>query len=502
MKSRTNNIIYNSITSLALQVVNVICGFVLPRSILQAFGSEVNGAIASITQFLGYISLLEAGVGGVTRAALYKPLASMDIDRISGIAKATQNFFHKLSYIFIGYVLVLAFSFKYISSTTLDATFLFSLVIIIASSIFAQYYFGLTYSIILQANQQMYISNGIQVGTVILNTFLSVTFIKAGCGIRTVKFVSALVYIIRPILLNYFAKKQFKINKNAVADNMAIKDRWNGLGQHIAFYVHNNVDIMVITVMLGLKWTSIYSVYYMIVSGIKNVINSLSGGSEAAFGNMIAKKENDILQKRFQLVETLSSIVVTILFSTTGILLLDFVSLYTQGITDINYLIPSVGILFVISESLGCIKQQYQTLILAAGHYRETQVGAFIEAGLNVILSVLFAIPWGLSGILIATIIATFYRLIAYVLHLENNILVRSRYTFVKRQCVNILNVILIVAVCKIIPFFCIMTYTQWCIKAVVVLTVAITITLILNMLFYRENTNELIYRIRNIVKR
>ena len=31
--------------------------------------------LSSITRFLGYIVLLEAGVGGVVRAALYKPLA-------------------------------------------------------------------------------------------------------------------------------------------------------------------------------------------------------------------------------------------------------------------------------------------------------------------------------------------------------------------------------------------------------------------------------------------
>ena len=40
-----------------------------------AYGSDVNGLVSSITQFLGYIALVEGGVGGVIRAALYKPLA-------------------------------------------------------------------------------------------------------------------------------------------------------------------------------------------------------------------------------------------------------------------------------------------------------------------------------------------------------------------------------------------------------------------------------------------
>ena len=95
---RTKKLILNSFVSLLLQMVTVICGFILPRLMLQAFGSEVNGAVSSITQFLGYITLLEAGVGGVARAALYKPLASGDMDKVNGIINSTKRFFRSLSF--------------------------------------------------------------------------------------------------------------------------------------------------------------------------------------------------------------------------------------------------------------------------------------------------------------------------------------------------------------------------------------------------------------------
>ena len=82
---RSKKALFNVISSLALQIVVVICGFIVPRLLIGTFGSSVNGVVTSISQFLGYITLLESGVGGVVRAALYKPLAQKNTKSISVI---------------------------------------------------------------------------------------------------------------------------------------------------------------------------------------------------------------------------------------------------------------------------------------------------------------------------------------------------------------------------------------------------------------------------------
>lgn len=64
----------NIISSLTLQVVTVISGFIIPKIILTNFGSSVNGLVSSLNQFLSYITLIEGGITGVVLANLYKPL--------------------------------------------------------------------------------------------------------------------------------------------------------------------------------------------------------------------------------------------------------------------------------------------------------------------------------------------------------------------------------------------------------------------------------------------
>ena len=105
---RSKKALWNMLSSLSLQFVSVVCGLVLPRLLIRTFGSSVNGMASSVTQFLGYIVLFEAGVGGVVRAALYKPLADGDRAKISGILRASDRFFRRVALIFIGYALAVA----------------------------------------------------------------------------------------------------------------------------------------------------------------------------------------------------------------------------------------------------------------------------------------------------------------------------------------------------------------------------------------------------------
>ena len=94
-KSRSKNSTLNMSFSLLFQLITAISGLILPKLIIENFGSDVNGLIASITQFLSYISLLEGGAEGVIRASLYKPLSIGDTDKVSAIVLAPKNFYFR-----------------------------------------------------------------------------------------------------------------------------------------------------------------------------------------------------------------------------------------------------------------------------------------------------------------------------------------------------------------------------------------------------------------------
>lgn len=62
---RKDLLVKNTVASLLFQATTIVCGFVLPRVFLQHFGSEINGLVNSISQFLSVVAFLEFGVGAV-----------------------------------------------------------------------------------------------------------------------------------------------------------------------------------------------------------------------------------------------------------------------------------------------------------------------------------------------------------------------------------------------------------------------------------------------------
>ena len=50
---------YNTLSTLLLEIVTLISGLIMPRLILSHFGSTSNGLVGSITQFLGFSTIVQ-----------------------------------------------------------------------------------------------------------------------------------------------------------------------------------------------------------------------------------------------------------------------------------------------------------------------------------------------------------------------------------------------------------------------------------------------------------
>ena len=169
---RSKKAVINTIINLLEEFVAVICGFILPRLILTAFGSKYNGLMTSITQFLSCAVLLRFGIGGVTRAALYKPLAQNNKAQIDAIMKATDLFMRKIGLILGFGIIVFAAIYPLFVSDEFEWLFTFSLFVIIGINTFVDSFFGNTYLILLQADQKLWVSSLLKTICYILNTIV------------------------------------------------------------------------------------------------------------------------------------------------------------------------------------------------------------------------------------------------------------------------------------------------------------------------------------------
>lgn len=492
--NRASNAKKNIYISLASQLLTMVCGLIVPRCMLQAFGSEANGAVTSISTFLGYIMLLEGGIGGVARAALYRPLADQDIYRISAIMAEIKRFFRQVGYFFFVYVLVIACSFKYISHTdAFDWTTSFFLVLIISTSTFAQYFIGISNVVLVIAAQRQYINNLLNISCTLTNTILIVLLTYLGCDLLIVKLLSSIIFIAKPILLWLIVNKQFAfvpVNEKTPV----LKDKWTGLGQHIAYFLHSHTDVVVLTLFGDLKAVSVYGVYYMVTNAIQNIVTSFSSGMEAVFGDMYAKNEAEKLRSTFNMYETLVSVISIIIFGTTMVLIVPFVFLYTKGVTDANYIEPLFGVLLTVACIIYCLRSPYHNMIIATGQFKQTNAASYGESIINIVSSIILVIRYGLVGVAIGTVVATFYRFVFYAVYLSKNIMKRNITLFLKRLVINTATIIVIQVLGKIlIGRINIASYAQWIAAGFITGAMAVIVTIVFNILFYKKDCGEII---------
>ena len=428
---RTKKALANIITSLILQLVTVVSGLILPRLFILTFGSDANGLVSSITQFLSYISLLEGGVGGVITAALYRPLLNNDNKLIASIIRAAKRFYRLIGIAFIIYIVVLLVVFPMVVQTEHDTAYVVSLIVILSVGTLFQYFFSLAYINLLTANQSLWIINTINTVMLMCNVVLTYVLIRKGCSLQCVKAVSCVVYLIKPLFYEIYVRKKYSLNLS-YAEPYKFKQLWNGFAHHIAYFIHNNTDIVVITLFLGVKEVSVYSVVFAVVAGIQRLVTSVSSGVAAGIGSLIAADDRKKLNKVIDEFETLQFFLTTILFTVTYVMIIPFVQVYIGSATDVNYIRPTFAHIMVLAYAVYCIRMIYSTITLNAGHYKETQPGAFGEAIANVLISIACVSRLGIVGVAIGTLISMLLRCLYDVLYLNKNIAYRSISKFVR----------------------------------------------------------------------
>lgn len=485
---RKNKLLLNSAVSLLYQITMIVCGFVLPRFFLTYYGSEVNGLVSSITQFLGFISLAECGVGAVVQSALYKPLADRDMESVSKIVLSSECFFRKIAYILLGYVVVLMAVYPLITVDSFDYIYTLVLIFIISISSFAQYYIGMTYKLLLNADQLGFIQYIIHTLALIINTLSCIALIKCGASVHVVKLTTTLIFVIQPILLAIIARRKYRIDRSIKLIDEPIKQKWNAVTHHLSGVVLENTDVVVLTLFSTLENVSVYAVYHLVINGVKQIIVSMTNGVRAMFGNMLARNETEELNRSFDLIEWILHTMVTFVFSVTAILILSFVKVYTADITDANYFVPAFAYLITLAQAVYCYRLPYYILVNAAGHYKQTQWSAIIEAAINVAVSILFVFYFGLVGVAIGTLAAMIYRTVYLAIYLKKNILYRKLRHFIKHIMIDACSASLLFMIVSLIPSFYEMrqiNYFAWFILAVKVSLTAVFVLLLINGIFY-----------------
>ena len=497
--SRAEKASLNVATGLLAEIVTLVCGLILPRLILSHFGSSYNGITSSAQQFLSLIAILNVGIAGSTRVALYQTLSRNDTSGTSAIVRATEQYMRKVAMVLAAYIVILSLTYPVFVETGFEYWDVAILVIAAGANSFGSYFFGAAYQALLSADQCVYITNVLNIITTILNTVIAAFLISAGFSIQVVKLSSAIVYILKPALQNLYVSRKYRIDKTVKPDSSALSKRKDVMAHSIANIVHDNTDIVILNLFCDVKIASVYTVYNLVMAALRNFLRVFTNGTEAIFGSMWAKGEKEQIQKSIGYYEFIMGTMVSTVFATTMIMILPFVFLYTKGINDVEYILPTYAMVITVAQAFFCLRSPYLALVQGAGKYKETKQGAVLEAALNLGISFILVQFLGIVGTAIGTLVANMFRTIQYAVYIQKNICQRSIKTIICRLGWGFFNLICVCLSCGQLT----LRYTEWSWGAWIIcgfLTFILSclITIISALVFYRKD----LFAILGIIKR
>ena len=252
--------------------------------------------------------------------------------------------------------------------------------------------------------------------------------------------------------------------------------------------------MVIISLFMEIKYASVYAIYLAIISGLRFIITSVSGGSAAGFGNLLTSEDQESINRVFDVFEFIQFALTTIIYTICAVMIIPFMQIYTEGIVDANYIQPVFAYLLIIAECGYCIRLIYSTLTNAAGHFKGTRAGAVMEAALNVVLSLVLVHKFGLVGIAIGTAVGMLSRVVFEVIYLSQNILRRPVVKFVKAVAINVSISAISVLICRALPQLTDFTPVDWIVRAIIVAMITIGVAIVFYLIFY-------ISTIKNIVK-
>lgn len=495
----------NLISAVIFQITSIISGLILPRLILSTFGSNINGLVSSITQFLSFISLLEGGLGAVVLAELYKPIEEKNRESIYAILNTCQSFFKKIAFLFFIFTLVLSIMYPIFISNKYSFHFTSTLILILSLSTLSQYLFAITYKLLLQADHKIYICNYVHSLAIILNLLLTVIVIKIWSSIHIVKIISSLVFLIQPIIYNEYVKKHYDIKINFINDSKVnkhiLKQRWNGFAQNLAHFVNMNTDIILVTLFLSLSEVSVYSIYMLPVNALRSLITTASISYQSSLGRYIAKNDGIKLEKIFKNFDTISIAATLTIMCTCLILINPFVLFYTSGIEDVIYYRPYFALITLVAYLIYCIREPYRILILSAGKFKETNIGSILEAVINIVISIILINYYGLVGIAIGTLLAILFRYIYLIYFTKKNILKNSKLYYSKKIFLIIIFIVINIFIYFKINFV-VRSFFEFCLYGVLVVFTEIVLFFILFLVVEKHSPVDLFKKIKVYLKR
>lgn len=423
---RKNKLLINSFIGFFSQLIILALGFVVPKIIINNYGSDTNGVTNTITQVFSYIALLESGIGTASQNALYPCYKNNDKDGISLIMSISKKYYRRISLYYAIIVIVMSLFIPILLKTDVDYITIFFYIFFEGLTSLVGFYFTSVWRVFLDSSGKTYFTNIMNLLTKILQYGIKICLALIGLNIMFIQVGYFFVSLITLLIYYLYMKKKYSwINYDVNTNGIKLENKNSYLMAEISATVFSSTDMIVLSIFVSTALSSVYSIYNLVFSAISGLITSIYQSTKYKLGQTYSADVEIYKQTHNIFISFILGLSILIM-SVCLWLTIPFVKLYTSDVKDINYIYKLLPLLFSIVNIFTLYRLIPNYIAGIAGYAKKIGYFSLAEAISNIILSIIFVQFWGIYGTILATIITLPFKVVYLFFLTEKTILKRS----------------------------------------------------------------------------
>lgn len=410
--SRTTNAFKTSIIGGLSIIIKIVLGFVYRTLFLWILSEVYLGINGLFTNILQILSLTELGITTAIVYRFYKPISENDVYYVGML----MNFFKRVYLVIAGIIMFLGLLImpfiRYLindKSEIPNDVNIYVIYILFLANTLSTYVFSYKITL-LSADQKNYKASIID----LISTMAKYGFEIAVLFV-THNYTATLAIGIIVILLVNLGSSIWVSNE--YHDVFAVKDMlpreeqkkiFNDtkacLCHKVGYTILTGTDNAILTKMVSLAATGVYSNYSMIITYIQNFLTKILGDFTSSVGNALNEMDDNVFYKLFKKMNCFGLWIASVVTICVYIVVDDFIQIWLGE----NFILGGVvTIVLCIQMYIIISRIIHGAFINAAGLFAKDKIRPFIEATLNLLISIVLAKTYGIAGVFIGTIVST-----------------------------------------------------------------------------------------------
>lgn len=408
MGERVHKSILNAEVNVIFYFLTLFLTFFSRKIFLDCLGTEFIGLTGTLGNILGYLNLAELGITACIGYFLFKPLQTNNKQEIQNILSLLGYMYNWIGCIILaGGILISLFFPLIFTKSELDLGIIyFAYYSFLGSSLIG--YFINYRQILLTADQKNYLVaiyfQSANIFKIILQIFLAYTYKNLYFWVG----IEFLFGILGCIILNWKINKEYPwLNVDKSRGKSLLKQYPEIITKTKQVFIHKIKDFVLVKsdelfifLFVSLKMVAYYGNYMIIISKLISLFSAITGSVGASVGNLVAEGNKQSMLKVFWELTTIHhTIAATLSFS-----LYNFIEPFIAHWLGAEYIMDHrILILLIIFIYITNSRNSIDGFNYAHGLYADVW-SAWAELIINVSVTIICGMMWGIIGILLGKI--------------------------------------------------------------------------------------------------